>query len=79
MAKFAAAHGITEGQKRQTNKQTGPKKDFASVEEREQQVLNSVPERHCQNLCRQLSSNVAAARPQPLLLDKTRMVAITQA
>ena len=34
-AKFAAAHGITEGQKRQINKKTGPKKDFVSVEERE--------------------------------------------
>ena len=26
----------------------------------------------CQNVCRQLSSNVAAARPQPLLLGQTR-------
>ena len=32
-AKFAAAHGSIEGQKRQINKQTGPKKDFVSVEE----------------------------------------------
>ena len=33
-AKLAAAHGINEGQKRQIHKQTGPKKDFATVEER---------------------------------------------
>ena len=50
MAKFAVAHGITEDQKRQINKQTGPKKYFASVEEREQQVLDSVPERHRKDL-----------------------------
>ena len=49
-AKFAAAHGITEGQKRQINKKTGPKKDFVSVEEREQQVLASIPERHRKDL-----------------------------
>ena len=49
-AKFAAAHGITEGQKRHINKQTGPKKDFVSVEERERQVLNSVPEKHRKDL-----------------------------
>ena len=34
-AKFAVAHGITEGHKRHINKQTGPKEDFVSVEERE--------------------------------------------
>ena len=49
-AKFAAAHGITEGQKRQINKQTGPKKDFTTVEEREQQVLDAVPQRHRKDL-----------------------------
>ena len=48
-AKFAAAHGITEGQKRQINKRTGPKKDFATVEERERQVLESVPDQHREN------------------------------
>ena len=32
--KFAAAHGIIEGQKRHIDKQTGLKKDFISVEER---------------------------------------------
>ena len=40
----AAAHGMTEGQKRKISKETGPKKEFISVAEREQQVLNSVPE-----------------------------------
>ena len=49
-AKFAVAHGVTEGQKRQINKQTDPKKDFVSVEEREQQVLANVPERHRKDL-----------------------------
>ena len=49
-AKFSAAHGITEDQKRHINKQTGPKKDFVSVEERDRQVLNSVPEKHNKDL-----------------------------
>ena len=40
----AAAHGMTEGQKRKISKETGPKKEFITVAEREQQVLNSVPE-----------------------------------
>ena len=48
--KFAAAHGITEGQKRHINKQTGPKKDFVSIEERERQVLNRFPEKHRKDL-----------------------------
>ena len=42
-ARFDAAHGIIEDQKQQINKQIGPKKDFVSVEERERQVLHSVP------------------------------------
>ena len=40
----AAAHGMTEGQKRKISKETGPKKEFITVAEREQQVLNSAPE-----------------------------------
>ena len=36
VAKFAAAHGLTEGQKRLMNKSTGPKKDIISVKERKQ-------------------------------------------
>ena len=50
VVKFAAAHGVTEGQKRQIGKKTAPKKDFVSVEEREQQVLANVPERHRKDL-----------------------------
>ena len=46
----AAAHGMTEGQKRKISKETGPKKEFISVAQREQQVLNSVPERHREKL-----------------------------
>ena len=49
-AKFAIAHGITEGQKRQINKQIGPKKGFETVEGREQEVLDAVPERHRKDL-----------------------------
>ena len=33
-AEFAAAHGITEGQKRKMNRETGPKKDIILVRER---------------------------------------------
>ena len=40
----ATAHGMTEGQKRKMSTETGPKKEFKSVAERKQQVLNSVPE-----------------------------------
>ena len=36
VARFAAAHGKTEGEKRKINKNIGSKKDFATVEEREQ-------------------------------------------
>ena len=42
----ATAHGMTEGQKRKLSKRIGPKKEFITVAEREQQVLNSVPEHH---------------------------------
>ena len=41
---------MTEGQKRKISKETGPKKEFISVAEREQQVLNSVPEGHREKL-----------------------------
>ena len=41
-----APHGLTEGQKRLMNRKTGPKKDIITVKEREQQVLNSVPDVH---------------------------------
>ena len=46
----AAAHGMTKGQKRNINKETGPKKEFITVAEREQQVLNNVPEGYRKNL-----------------------------
>ena len=52
VAKFAAAHGRTEGQKRQINKQTGRKKDIIFVKERERQVLDSVPESHRKDLAK---------------------------
>ena len=40
----AAAHGMSEGQKRKISKETCPKDDWITVAEREQQVLDSVPE-----------------------------------
>ena len=49
VAQFAA-HGLTEGQKRLMNRKTGPKKDIITVKEREQQVLNSVPDVDRKNL-----------------------------
>ena len=49
MAKFAA-HGLTEGQKRLMNRKTGPNKNIISVAEREQQILNSVPDIHRKEL-----------------------------
>ena len=39
VASFTAAHGMTEGEKRKINRETGPKKDIISVAERERQVL----------------------------------------
>ena len=48
-AGFAAAHGLSEGNKRSINKREGPKKDIISVAEREQQVLESVPVYHREN------------------------------
>ena len=41
---------MTEGAKRKINRETGPKKDIISVAEREQQVLDSVPENHRKDL-----------------------------
>ena len=38
--------GLTEGQKSKINKEVCPKKDIISVAEREQEVLNNVPESH---------------------------------
>ena len=49
-ARFAAAHGMSEGQRRVINKSQGPKKDIISVAEREQQVLDSVPVCHRKRL-----------------------------
>ena len=49
-AKLAAAHGLTEGQKRLMNKETGPNKNIISVKERERQVLEGVPIDHRENL-----------------------------
>ena len=50
-ARFAAAHGMSEGNKQSINKREGPKKDIISVAEREQQVLESVPICHREKLC----------------------------
>ena len=49
-ARFTAAHGLSEGNKRSINKREGPKKDIISVAEREQQVLESVPICHREKL-----------------------------
>ena len=49
-ARFATAHGLSEGNKRSINKSKGPKKDIISVAEREQQVLDSVPVCHREKL-----------------------------
>ena len=49
-AKFAATHGMTEGAKRKINRETDPKNDIISVAEREQEVLDSVPENHRKDL-----------------------------
>ena len=47
---FAAAHGMTEGEKQKINRETDPKKDIISVAERERQILNSVPKNHKKDL-----------------------------
>ena len=40
------AYGMTEGQKRKINKESGPKKDIITVKGREREVLDNVPEIH---------------------------------
>ena len=49
-ARFAAAHGMSEGHRRQINKKEGPKKDIITVAERERQVLDSVSSNHRERL-----------------------------
>ena len=49
-ARFAAAHGLMESQKRMMNKEAGPIKYIISVEERERQVLEGVPVCHRESL-----------------------------
>ena len=50
MAKYVAAHGMTEGEKRKINRECGPKKNIIFVAEKEQQVLDSVPKGHRKDL-----------------------------
>ena len=50
VVRFAAAHGMSESTKRAVNKQTGPKKDFVSVAEREREVISQVPVVHRERL-----------------------------
>ena len=45
-----SAQGCTEGVKRQEMKLKGPKKEFISVQEREQQIIDAVPAEYRQNL-----------------------------
>ena len=45
-----SAHGMTEVPRRKINKASGPKKNVISVKEREQEVLNSVPEVYRESL-----------------------------
>ena len=47
---FAVAHYMSEGTRRSINKKEGPRKDIISVAEREQQVLDSVPICHREQL-----------------------------
>ena len=44
------AHGMTEGERRKEMKMKGPKKDFKSVEEKEQELIQSVAPAHRLNL-----------------------------
>ena len=48
--RFAAAHGMTEGQTRKINREVGPNENFISVANRERQVLESVPKSHREGL-----------------------------
>ena len=45
-AAVQTAHGMTEGQRRKINKESGPKKNLITVKEREQEVLAGVPKIH---------------------------------
>ena len=44
------AHGMTEGQRRRINKESGPRKNIISVKEREKEVLDSVPKIYKESL-----------------------------
>ena len=50
VARFAAAHRMSDGTRQSINKKEGPKKDIISVAEREQQVLEGVPVCHRERL-----------------------------
>ena len=50
VAKFVAAHGMTESWKRSINKDVGPKKDIIIVAGRVHQVLDGVPICHRERL-----------------------------
>ena len=50
VANFVVVHGMTEGEQRKINRETGPRKDIILVAERERQVLDSVPISHRENL-----------------------------
>ena len=41
---------MTEGQRREINKETGPKKNIITVKEREHEILDSVPTIHRRSL-----------------------------
>ena len=49
-ARFTAAHSMSEGMRWSINKKEDPRKDIISVAEREQQVLDSVPIYHREQL-----------------------------
>ena len=49
-ARFAAAHGMSEGTRQSINKKEGPRKDIISVAEQEQQVLDRVSVCHRERL-----------------------------
>ena len=69
----AAAHGLTECRKRRINKEKGPKKDMISVAEREQQVLNNVPEcyrKKLETIIHQVSQYVSGKLPKDVPVDR---------
>ena len=43
IAAAQTSHGMTEGQRRKINKESGPVKNLKSVKEREQEALDGVP------------------------------------